>query len=64
MDSIETLRQTELDGLDIAEVALADRIRNGDIKAIEAMLKIKHQRARTAGLTPRVPTPPSIPIWW
>lgn len=50
MDSIETLRQTELEGLDLAEQALADRIRNGDIKAIEAMLKIKHHRARLAGL--------------
>lgn len=50
MEAVETLRQTELAGLDIAEVALADRIRNGDIKAIEAMLKIKHHRARLAGL--------------
>lgn len=50
MESIEELRQSELASLDIAEAALADRIRNGDIKAIEAMLKIKHQRARTTGL--------------
>lgn len=50
MESMETLRQTELAGLDAAEVALADRIRQGDIKAIEAMLKIKHHRARLTGL--------------
>lgn len=50
MESVETLRQTELQGLDDAEVALADRVRDGDIKAIEAMLKIKHHRARLVGL--------------
>lgn len=50
MESIETLRQTELDSLDVAEVALADRIRKGDLKAIETMLRIKHHRARLAGL--------------
>jgi len=55
MDSIEELRQSELEGLDIAEVALADRIREGDIKAIEAMLKIKQHRARLAGLYTETP---------
>lgn len=55
-ESVEELRQTELAGLDAAEVALADRIRQGDIKAIEAMLKIKHHRARLAGLYTETPT--------
>src|SRR5690606_10490232 len=50
MESIETLRQTELDGLDLAESALAERIRAGELRAIETMLKIKHQRARLTGL--------------
>lgn len=50
VEAIEELRRTELAGLDAAEVALAERIRKGDIKAIEAMLKIKHHRARLAGL--------------
>jgi len=56
MEGVEELRQTELAGLDAAEVALADRIRKGDIKAIEAMLKIKHHRARLAGLYTETPT--------
>lgn len=55
MESVETLRQSELESLDIAEVALAERIRNGDIKAIEAMLKIKQHRARLAGLYAETP---------
>ncbi|MTE22649.1 hypothetical protein [Microbacterium sp. ZXX196] len=50
MESVETLRQSELEGLDVAEVALADRIRQGDTRAIEAMLKIKHHRARLTRL--------------
>ena len=50
MEAMEELRIHELQSLDLAEQALADRIRNGDIKAIEAMLKIKHHRARLAGL--------------
>jgi len=49
-ESVEELRQTELAGLDAAEMALAERIGKGDIKAIEAMLKIKHHRARLTGL--------------
>lgn len=56
VEAVEELRRTELAGLDAAEVALADRIRNGDIKAIEAMLKIKHHRARLAGLYTETPT--------
>ena len=50
MEAVEDLRAHELQSLDLAEQALAERIRNGDIKAIEAMLKIKHHRARLAGL--------------
>lgn len=56
VEAIEELRRTELAGLDAAEVALAERIRKGDIKAIEAMLKIKHHRARLAGLYTETPT--------
>ncbi|KIK82455.1 hypothetical protein OC70_10925 [Micrococcus luteus] len=56
VEAIEELRRTELAGLDAAEVALAERIRKGDIKAIEVMLKIKHHRARLAGLYAETPT--------
>lgn len=56
VEAIEELRRTELAGLDAAEVALAERIHKGDIKAIEAMLKIKHHRARLAGLYTETPT--------
>lgn len=48
--SVEELRRSELEGLDVAERTLAERIRKGDIKAIEAMLKIKANRARLTAL--------------
>lgn len=55
MEGVETLRQSELASLDIAEATLADRILKGDIKAIEAMLKIKAHRAKLAGLYAETP---------
>ena len=38
------------------EPVIRERIRKGDIKAIEVMLKIKHHRARLAGLYTETPT--------
>lgn len=49
-ESMEALRALELEGLDRAESALADHIRQGDPQAINSMLKIKHHRARLMGL--------------
>lgn len=50
LEPMELLRRHELNGLDAAEAALADRIAEGDPQAIDAMVKIKHQRARLMGL--------------
>ncbi|UNK71725.1 hypothetical protein [Microbacterium sp. H1-D42] len=50
MESVNLLRRMELEDLDRAETALADRIEQGDTQAIDTMLKIKHQRARLIGL--------------
>ncbi|MGP6177842.1 hypothetical protein ACTU6U_11145 [Microbacterium sp. A196] len=52
-ESMELLRAQELADLDHAEATLADRIGQGDVQAIESMLKIKHHRARITGLYDR-----------
>lgn len=44
------LRISELEGLDIAERALARSLARGDLRAIDRMLKIKDMRAKLTGL--------------
>lgn len=49
-EAVEELRNLELESLDVAETALSDAINAGDTQAINAMLKVKEQRAKLVGL--------------
>ena len=44
------VRQMELDRLDVALDALADRIEQGDDRAVATMLRIQERRAKLLGL--------------
>lgn len=49
-EAAKELRTSELEGLDIAERALAARLARGDLRAIDRMLRIKDMRAKLTGL--------------
>ena len=49
-EAAKELRQSELEGLDIAERSLARALARGDLRAIDRMLKIKDMRAKLTGL--------------
>lgn len=50
LESAKTARQVELERLDIATLAIAKKIREGNAQAILAMLKISERRAKLLGL--------------
>lgn len=49
-ENAKELRTSELEGLDVAERALAQRLARGDLRAIDRMLRIKDMRAKLTGL--------------
>jgi len=49
-EAAKELRTVELEKLDRAERAIALRVNNGDVQAIDRMLKITDMRARLSGL--------------
>jgi len=49
-EAAKELRTSELEGLDMAERALARQLARGDLRAIDRMLRIKDMRAKLTGL--------------
>jgi uncharacterized membrane-anchored protein YjiN (DUF445 family) len=49
-EAAKELRALELESLDVAERALARRLAQGDLQAIDRMIKIKRLRAEMTGL--------------
>lgn len=49
-EEAETLRALELERLDAVQMPLWDRVESGDLRAIDALLKIMDRRAKLLGL--------------
>ncbi len=49
-EAAKELRIAELESLDIAEAALAKRLAQGELQAIDRMIRIKDMRAKLTGL--------------
>src|SRR3954453_6371409 len=50
VETIDELRQLEVDRLDALQVAMWDDAMNGDVRAVTAVVRIMHLRAKILGL--------------
>jgi hypothetical protein len=50
VESIDELRRLEVDRLDALQVAIWDDATNGDVRAVAAVIRVMHLRAKILGL--------------
>ena len=49
-DDIDAIRQTEEDRLDIAQSAIWDKVLDGDVQAVNTLIRVMERRAKLLGL--------------